>query len=139
MLRILTTRAVQRGAWLLLVLLMTTGQTFRYVTFEVYSVVFGIVVLNLALTDTSVVNLRHPLLDYLGRISYGLYMMHGIAIVVALRVGNWWLDSASPAHHALMYPLALALSIAMSAASYRFLEKPFLKVKKRFARIPSGS
>jgi peptidoglycan/LPS O-acetylase OafA/YrhL len=55
---------------------------------------------------------------YFGKISYGLYVFHGAAIRIA------------PSH-----ALALPLTIAMAALSYRYLESPFLRLKGRFARL----
>jgi peptidoglycan/LPS O-acetylase OafA/YrhL len=54
---------------------------------------------------------------YLGKISYGLYVFHAAAIRLV----------PSPL-------AALSLTIAISAVSYRYLESPFLRLKKRFAR-----
>lgn len=138
-LRALTARPVQVALWVLLPLLVVWGQTFRYITQEVYSVLFGLLVLNLALTETSLVNLRLRALDYLGRISYGLYMLHGIAVVVGIRAAGRVAAADGPAHHAITFVLAVLVSIALAAASYHFLETPFLRLKKRFTRIHSGS
>jgi peptidoglycan/LPS O-acetylase OafA/YrhL len=54
---------------------------------------------------------------YFGKISYGLYVFHAAVIRVV----------PSPI-------LALPLTIAIAALSYRFLESPFLRLKDRFAR-----
>ena len=55
---------------------------------------------------------------YLGKISYGLYVFHAAAIRIA----------PSPV-------LALPLTVALAALSYRYLESPFLRLKDRFAHI----
>jgi peptidoglycan/LPS O-acetylase OafA/YrhL len=55
---------------------------------------------------------------YLGKISYGLYVFHAVAIRL----------TTSPF-------LALPFTIALAAVSYRFLESPFLRLKDRFARL----
>lgn len=75
--------------------------------------------------------LAHPILAYLGKISYGLYVFHfpvGYALLE-------WFD--------LRWPLRLALSfgltVAVSALSYRFVEKPFLRLKARFTYVRSGA
>lgn len=76
---------------------------------------------------------------YLGQISYGLYVWHFLALLLMLKVlaqaipfaGDWVGSSISEA------VCALGLTIAVSAASYRFLEIPFLKLKSHFALIPS--
>ncbi|GAA4364678.1 acyltransferase [Hymenobacter saemangeumensis] len=138
-LSVLTSRLVQAAAWTLTLALIVRGQTIPYATHEMYSVLFGVLVLNLAQTDTSVVSLRHKWLDYLGRISYGLYMLHGIAVVVGIRVASLLVADASPAHHLLTFLVAVVVSILLAALSYHYLETPFLTIKKRFARIQSGS
>jgi peptidoglycan/LPS O-acetylase OafA/YrhL len=76
---------------------------------------------------------------YLGQISYGLYVWHFLALLLTLKglsrampfAGDWIGSSIFEAI------CALGLTIAISAASYRFLEMPFLKLKSRFAMIPS--
>jgi len=96
-------------------------------------------VLNLALTQRSLASLRTPTLDYLGRISYGLYMFHLLAITLAIRAVGALGTLPNLVNHAAVYVATLAISIALAAASYHWLETPFLTLKKRFARIQSGS
>lgn len=78
----------------------------------------------------------HPL-QYLGKISYGMYVFHftiwiGLA-AAATRVLHLPLGHVLPA----LYVAVLATTIAISACSYHFFEKPFLRLKERFAFIPS--
>ena len=56
-------------------------------------------------------------LAYVGKISYGLYLWHGLVI--------WW--------H-LPWPVAVPLSIAMAIVSFHVIEQPFLGLKDRFGR-----
>ena len=84
-------------------------------------------------------NLTTRVLAYLGKISYGLYIWHMLALELARKalalpiplLGEW-ADSS-----VFIAMCALGLTIAVSAASYRFLETPFLRLKSRFALIPS--
>jgi len=74
------------------------------------------------------------LLLYLGKISYGLYVYHPL--------GNVLSNKLIPVHTGFMQlalrpPAALACTILLAAVSYAVLEKPFLKLKKRFAHIES--
>lgn len=73
-------------------------------------------------------------LIYLGKISYGLYVYHPL--------GNFLSGKLIPVHTsfvqlALRPVAALGFTILLAAASYALLEKPFLKLKKRFAHISS--
>jgi peptidoglycan/LPS O-acetylase OafA/YrhL len=80
---------------------------------------------------------------YLGKISYGLYVFHIWAIYLAAYLLGLLLhmsfdQGATPLRLvALKDLLALALTILMAAVSYRWLEKPFLKLKHRFEVIKS--
>jgi peptidoglycan/LPS O-acetylase OafA/YrhL len=74
-------------------------------------------------------------LAYLGRISYGLYAYHTIAIhLVSARV------STSTVRGFVTYAVAsLALTLAMAAASFAWMERPFLKLKSKLqsVKVPS--
>ncbi len=84
-------------------------------------------------------------LIYLGKISYGLYVYNQIALFAARLllfrgVLNRMLVAAGlPPWTAVPVYLILAfgLNVALAAASYRWLEAPFLRLKERFTRVPS--
>jgi peptidoglycan/LPS O-acetylase OafA/YrhL len=105
-----------------------------------YSLLFGIVILNVATNPRPLIRLENRIADYLGRISYGLYMYHPIAIALAIHAlgplisDNYrgWLSNAA------VYILSFGLSVLVASASYHFFEQPFLRLKSRFARVPSG-
>lgn len=139
LLGLLTSRPVQWLLWLALPLLLWKGQLNPYFSHELYAVIFGVLVLNLALTETSIVALRAPWLDFLGRISYGLYMLHPLAIAMAIRLTQQAGLADGAGEHAAVYVGTLLLSVGLAWLSYRWLETPFLHLKERFARVPSGS
>ncbi len=69
----------------------------------------------------------------LGKISYGLYMLHflGLLFMVDLLHPRWgWTLLATKA-------LGLALTVLLAWASYRWVESPFLRLKDRFATVLS--
>ncbi len=74
-------------------------------------------------------------LVYMGRISYGMYIFHGAALVLASHL-------VPASSDAVFWPLfaivAFALTLAVSAASYRWLESGFLRMKKRYEVIKSA-
>lgn len=139
-LRIFQAKPMQVTVWLLAIFFSWRGQQFGPLTFEVYSVLYGIIILNLADHTRSLVSFQGAVFNYLGKISYGLYMLHGLAITIAFRVLQVaTVDATSLLHWELMYGLALAVSIALAGLSYQYLETPFLKYKKLFMRVESGA
>jgi len=80
---------------------------------------------------------------YLGKISYGLYVYDAIAVIGAqmfmFRSGLWPLHAGGPLWTAnLLYlTLTFSMNVVLAAASYRWLEAPFLRLKSRFTAISS--
>jgi peptidoglycan/LPS O-acetylase OafA/YrhL len=85
-----------------------------------------------AMLGSKLKTLQHPVLVYLGRISYGLYVFH----VLAIRV----LDVALPGggvRTLIRIGGAFLSTVLMAAISYQALEKPFLRLKQRFTYVRS--
>jgi peptidoglycan/LPS O-acetylase OafA/YrhL len=83
-------------------------------------------------------------LVYLGRISYGLYVYHLFAMIFTseyvfpLYLG-WLRGSQWPLWVGWLVYVAFSfsLTVLLAAASYRWLESPFLRLKNRFTYIES--
>jgi peptidoglycan/LPS O-acetylase OafA/YrhL len=76
---------------------------------------------------------RNRTLLYLGKISYGLYVLHEFAHFCAIRL----VHASTPLMVLAQSLIGLALTILLAAASYRWLESPFLRLKERFAHVQS--
>jgi peptidoglycan/LPS O-acetylase OafA/YrhL len=79
---------------------------------------------------------------YLGKISYGLYVYNTIAYSAAAILVFKAIAPESDRSWILLSVyvlLAFGLNIALAAVSYRWLESPFLRLKRRFTRVPSGA
>ena len=81
--------------------------------------------------------LASPLLTWLGRISYGLYVYHVLALDLIDHL--FGIGEGSPAiARFVLAPLGgFAVTVALAALSYRFIESPFLHLKKRFTHVRS--
>jgi peptidoglycan/LPS O-acetylase OafA/YrhL len=77
--------------------------------------------------------IRSRTLEYLGKISYGLYVYHTAAVEFIYRS----YPGHGVIHEILRIVLCLLATIAISAISYAILEKPFLLLKKRFTFVKS--
>ncbi|QDV32947.1 acyltransferase family protein [Tautonia plasticadhaerens] len=79
--------------------------------------------------------LARPTMVWLGRVSYGLYLYHEIALGLVS-----WASRALPRSPELGTVAALmgpAATIGLAAASYYGIERPFLRLKARWTRVPS--
>lgn len=78
---------------------------------------------------------QHPALVYVGAISYGVYLYHQ---AVRMAVWHWGKPMMAnwPAAIGFItrFGIYLALSIALAALSYRWIEQPFLRLARRFKR-----
>ena len=75
-------------------------------------------------------------LVYLGRISYGLYVFHLLALALVMQ-SSFTSVLGVPIGYELRVVFAFLLTVALAAASYKLLEQPFLKLKKRFSHQSS--
>ena len=71
---------------------------------------------------------RQPLVG-IGRISYGLYLWH---LPLVYGCGALAVDGAPPDFPRAT--LAIALTFLIAGASYRWIETPMLRIKRRFTR-----
>jgi peptidoglycan/LPS O-acetylase OafA/YrhL len=95
----------------------------------------GILVSFLGIRNYAICN---PVLEYLGKISYGLYVIH---LSVWLCVGHFLKEPAvryeTIGGRLEIAALALAITITSASISYKWLETPFLRLKERFTHVHS--
>lgn len=103
---------------------------------EVYAFFFCFFVLNVATNPNSIISLENPIVSYIGKISYGLYLYHVAVSVFLINVLNTYAPGLSTtAYNLILYPAVFGLSILVSYLSYEYLEKPLLVFKdKRYGR-----
>lgn len=96
-----------------------------------------VAILNVAFNKKTVVGLDHSILDFLGKISFGLYVYHPLVILAAVKA-SILLSPNRPPSMPLVYIAVIGGTILISHLSYQWLEKPFLKLKDKYAIIPSS-
>ncbi len=103
---------------------------------EFYAVFFIIIILNLAANPKRLVSLENPVLHYLGKISYGLYMYHNIAIILAIRLLQYFIGDIKGVFAGIaLYMTVLVFTVILASVSYQTLEMWFMKRKHRFSRV----
>ena len=80
---------------------------------------------------------------YLGRISYGLYMIHAFFFYMVFVVWRPWFTAMAESVGLAMWRdviaavIAFGLTVSLASISYFLVERPFLHLKRRFSFIPS--
>jgi peptidoglycan/LPS O-acetylase OafA/YrhL len=75
--------------------------------------------------------LNWPIIRYVGRVSYPMYLYHGLANDLALRAfrgRTLW----------LIAPAAIVIGIVFASTSYFVVEKPFLRLKSKFSPVEAS-
>ena len=93
-------------------------------------------IVNVAANPANVIPVGARMFDYPGTISYGIYMLHMPAVYATSQLFKstaWW--HGRPALYVLAYyGLVLGLTLLAAHLSYRWFERPFLRLKdRRFA------
>ncbi len=82
--------------------------------------------------------LARPVVAYLGKISFGLYVYHLPIVSYARTLFTTKLDLGSPTvAYAAQFSAALLATIAVASVSYFVVERPFLRLKQRVTIIPN--
>ncbi|MFC5411818.1 acyltransferase family protein [Larkinella bovis] len=133
-LRVLFNRWFQAAVYGLTIFLIVRGVEIPYLHQETYACLFAVIILNLAANKQTLIRLEHPVLHYLGKISFGIYMYHMIAIVIAFKL----LQPVFPGNNWFLYSASILLTILLAAASYEWFERRFIKAKLKFSKVISG-
>jgi peptidoglycan/LPS O-acetylase OafA/YrhL len=114
---------------LLYIYMPNTYEFFRLI----YAILFIIIILNLV-GNRKIENIfENKIINYLGQISYGIYMYHQIIIVFVLKMVSEYFNQFNLFENILVYIGTILLTIVISHISYEYFEKPILKYKSRFS------
>jgi peptidoglycan/LPS O-acetylase OafA/YrhL len=96
-------------------------------------------IVTVAANPLNVVPVGTRAFDYLGTISYGIYMLHMFAVYAVSYVfghTSWW-HGRMVLYCLVFYGLVFGLTFMLAHLSYRWFEQPFLRLKdRRFSAMP---
>ncbi|HVA97863.1 MAG TPA: acyltransferase [Bacteroidia bacterium] len=130
-------KEIQWALYIITFVLMLTKIRIPYIHWEFYSILFAIIIVNLATNPHSILKLDYPWMNYLGKISYGLYLYNPIMRIFCLElVEHFYRETIYGWQMNFWYYfLTIFSTIAISSLSYHLMEKPFLNLKKYFVSI----
>lgn len=127
----------QAACWILMGLLAVNKFNISsLVDNEIIAVVTVAIILAQITRTNMIIDLDRGLMDFLGKISYGIYVIHPLVIFL-LAQNLVAFDKSTFANYLFVYAAVMAATIGLSYLSYRFYEKRFILMKSRFSSIKS--
>jgi peptidoglycan/LPS O-acetylase OafA/YrhL len=138
-LNLLNNKLAQVLAWLTIVLLAVNKfHVASIIDNELVSVVALVLIIGQIEVDNRIVNLEVKIMDFLGKISYGIYVIHPLLIfflskiLIGIKLSPFY-------KYPLVYLMVVGLTIFSSFLSYKYIERYFLSYKKKFEVVKSAS
>lgn len=130
---------VQAAAWIVVLLLAVNRfHIASVIDNEIISLVAVALIMGQIAAPKRFVDLDRDSLEYLGKISYGIYVLHPLIIFLLERPLRR-LALCSALKYPAVYAIVLGATITAAHLSYEFLEERFLMLKERFACVRTSS
>lgn len=138
--RLCSNRCVAITAW---VLFFTSGLWAKYIPSPITNEVIALVSLLVIMAGLVLKPiLENKVMNYLGKISYGIYVIHPIILYAGTRLLSNELSRYEGSHIQGVVCFAIfigvtVLTIGLAALSYKYYEMPFLRKKDKFSVVKS--
>lgn len=126
-------RTMQVFVLCITLIMITKGLLFSHL---MYSIMFIIIILNMAANKENIFKLENRVFNYLGKISYGIYLFHPFMVIIVLKTMMYFdLEIESLHGYILLYFLSVILTVGIATLSFYLYEKRFLDYKMHYKRI----
>ena len=118
-----------------------SGGLYEHALARIYFVTyFAFIILHQNYAPHSFLKLsNYKVVSELGRYTYGIYLLHPIAIlIIDFIMQSQGIARSRPLVEISFAALGFLITLGLSISSYHLVEKHFLKLKRRFAVIQSG-
>jgi peptidoglycan/LPS O-acetylase OafA/YrhL len=123
------------------IMFLVTINKFHFASFidnEIISFVSLFLIIGQINVKNRIVNLEINILDFFGKISYGIYVIHPLLIFFFSKKLNQ-LSIGLPYKYFIIYFIIIGATILIAYLSYIYIEKFFLKYKNRYIVVKSSS
>jgi peptidoglycan/LPS O-acetylase OafA/YrhL len=111
-------------------LLMATVNTSLY-SDQFLSILTACVIGNLALNPHCIISLQNRFLSFVGKISFGLYLLHKFPVELMIRTAKALKIENVVAQNLFIYSTSITLALGIAWLSYNYYEGYFLKQKEK--------
>lgn len=105
---------------------------------EIISIVTVFLIVGQIQKSNRIVNLNVSPFDFLGKISYGIYVIHPLVIFYLTRIIHFTKDE-SIYNYFIVYFLVFLFTFLFAYLSYHLFESRFLRLKNKYMVIPSAN
>lgn len=135
-----TKKEIEISAWLLLlVVAFNKFHLTSIIDHEIIAVVTLIIIVNQISNLKKIINLENRVFDFLGKISFGLYVYNPLVIYLMAFIINPFEIENALFKQILIYITVVPVVILTAYLSYHYFEKIFLRIKYKYAIIESAS
>lgn len=103
----------------------------------VVAIATAIIIIGQIEKENRLVNFNNRVMDYLGKLSYGIYVIH--PLVIFLVVNYIKLENETHLNPVFYFLVIILITVGVAHFSYKYFEFPFLKLKNRYSIIKSST
>lgn len=133
---IATHKLTQLLSWFCMLLIALNYFRIGFVDAELVSVIALFLIVG-QVTKKGLINLENKICDFVGKISYGVYVIHPLLIFLLAKTIGGLPDTFSS--YLLVYTMIMAATLVVAYLSYQYYEKPFLRLKAKFTTVKSSN
>lgn len=129
---------VQILAWFILVYscIFKPIHLISFIDQELNAIIYLILIINVSTNPKPIISLENKFFDFIGKISYGIYVYHFIILsVFSYHLNGIFKGSVSD--YIIVFSSTILSTIIISYLSYVFIEKKFLNLKQKFSVVIS--
>lgn len=124
---------IQLGAWLiLLAVAVNFFHIFSIFDHEIVAAATAIIILGQVHLPKPLINLENPLLTFLGRISFGMYVYHPLVIYLLSKAPIYSLGGKT-VQIVMIHVTVVLATIVVSYLSFQYFEQYFLRLKNVYS------
>ncbi|TMI64960.1 MAG: acyltransferase [Bacteroidetes bacterium] len=133
-------KIVQTIAWLSLIFMaFNRFHIASVIDNEIVACIAVVLIVNVCANAGTIIDLEKPVFNFLGKISYGIYVYHPLVIFLTARTMQHFLkDTDDVLKSIFIYAFIPLFTIGIAYLSFTFLEKRFLSLKYSFSPVKSS-
>lgn len=134
----LSSKWIQGASWGALGLILIDSYHVPLLGHDIIACATVCIIIPQIMKKNIIINLNNKFFEGFGRLTYGIYVLHPL-IIFYLSFALGPISMNPDIKVLLIFCCVIVATILMAALSYRWFERPFLRIKDRFSRVHAWS